>query len=148
MPHWSSTWALPLLIIVFITLWSDIGKESFEPSPRSLVMRVFDDFQSQNVHLAKGSIVSVRLEDVQVGTPEKQSVVSQLAQGKKAFVARASGKPKLILSQGGIIVDKRIYIEAQGETREDTVTSAKKAIDTIGTALAAEAKFRGLLAGK
>jgi len=39
-----------------------------------------------------------------------------------------------------------MHIEVQGETRGETVASAKDAINEIGTALAAEAKFRNLLA--
>lgn len=147
MVHWSSTWVCPLLLLVFLTLWADIGKESFEPSARSIVAKVFDDIQGRNVHLGEKSIVTVRLESVRVGPPVKQNMMVQMMQDKKAFVVRASGKPKLILSSGDIIVSKPVHIEAQGESREDAITSAKSAIDSIGTSLAAEAKFRGLMAG-
>jgi hypothetical protein len=141
-----SPWVYAALVLIFITLWMDIGKEEFEPSPRVLTMRLFDDLPKRNVHVTEGSIVSVRLEDVRIGKPEKQGMVTQMVQGKKAFMCRASATPKLILSKGSIIIDKRMHIEVQGETRGETVASAKDAINEIGTALAAEAKFRGLLA--
>jgi len=146
--RWSSPWIFALLVAIFIALWSDVGKpEGFQPSSRLLVMGVFDHLQKKNIVITKESITSIRIEDIHIGKPGKQGVMTQWVQGKKAYISRASGKPKFILANGSIIIDKPIHIEAQGETRGDAEASAKSAIDEIGKALADEARFRGLMVG-
>lgn len=144
--RWGQPWTVALVVIIFIALWSDIGKETFEPNPRTIVMKMFDYLQKKHIYITKKSIVSVRMDDIKVEKPQKHGMVTQIIQRKKAFSSRASAKPKFILSKGSVIVGKPVHIESQGETRDDAYTSARGAIDAVGKAMVEEAKYRGLMA--
>jgi hypothetical protein len=129
-------------------LWSDIGKkeEEFEPRPRAVVMDIFDHFQKKRIYITQKSIVSLRLDDVTVETPRKVGLITQMVQGKKAFTTRVAATPKIVLSQGSLLIGKRVRVDVEGETRDQARAEAAGAMGILTKALVDEARVRGLMA--
>lgn len=147
MQRWNKTFVTIFVAIMFLVIWSDIGKpedEEFTPSTSQIVDLVYHTLSEQGIRISKGSLVSIGMRDINVEKPVKQNVIAQMMSNAKPYSARAGGTPKFVTVRGSAVLGKRIYVLAEGDTPSDAMKSASDAMKEVITGLTKEATFRGL----